>query len=164
AFYDRHYENITRRLSQAVAGEIAAVADVLLHHEDPLEAAEAFTIASRHLNLTMELRDPQPLHYEPPFSPSLIHDRLGRALDEQPIRHSSIASRPRLAIADQVDFSYAIDTYVKDQYVEVRADLVERGPLHVQLPSNRLFTSTSYAFLGWMFRSSLVLAFIAMTF
>lgn len=146
AFYDRHYENITRRLSQAVAGEIAAVADVLLHHEDPLEAAEAFTIASRHLNLTMELRDPQPLHYEPPFWPSLIHDRLGRALEEQ------------------LDYSYAIDTSRNDQYVEVRADLGERGLLHVLVPRNRLFSSTIYIFLWWMFGSSLVLSLIATIF
>lgn len=146
AFYDRHYENITRRLSQAVAGEIAAVADILLHHDDPLEAAEAFAMANEHLNLTMDLREPQRVEYEPPFWPSLIHDRLGRALEEQ------------------LNFDFAIDTDSYEGHVEVRADLGAKGLLHVLVPRSRLFSSTIYIFLWWMFSSSVVLSIIATIF
>src|SRR5690625_4169559 len=94
AFYDRHYENITRRLSQAVAGEIAAVSEMLLAEPREVEEAEAFDMAGRHLGLDMTLLRPDRIvDYEPPFWPSLIHDRLGRALEEQLDHNFSIATR-----------------------------------------------------------------------
>lgn len=147
AFYDRHYENITRRLSQAVAGEIAAVAELLLTERAGLEQAEAFDMAERHLGLSMELLGPDRIvDYEPPFWPSLIHDRLGRALEEQ-LAHN-----------------FSIDTGSYEGEIEVRADLGEQGVLQVLVPRNRLFSSTIYIFLWWMFSSSVVLSVIATIF
>lgn len=106
AFYDRHYENITRRLSQAVAGEIAAVVDMLLTDPSNTEEAEAFALANRHLGLKIQLLGPERIvEYDPPFWPSLIHDRLGRALEEQ------------------LDHNFSIDTHSYGSDVEVRADL-----------------------------------------
>lgn len=147
AFYDRHYENITRRLSQAVAGEIAAVVDMLLTDPSNTEEAEAFALANRHLGLKIQLLGPERIvEYDPPFWPSLIHDRLGRALEEQ------------------LDHNFSIDTHSYGSDVEVRADLGAEGVLQVLVPRNRLFSSTIYIFLWWMFGSSLVLSVIATIF
>ena len=147
AFYDRHYENITRRLSQAVAGEIAAVSEMLLAEPREVEEAEAFDMAGRHLGLDMTLLGPDRIvDYELPFWPSLIHDRLGRALEEQ------------------LDHNFSIDTRSYGGNVEVRVDLGAKGVLQVLVPRNRLFSSTIYIFLWWMFGSSVVLSIIATIF
>ncbi|WP_366556614.1 ATP-binding protein [Aquibaculum sediminis] len=147
AFYDRHYENITRRLSQAVSGEIAAVAAVLESEEMPVDRDQVIGLARDHLSISIGLLPPGDIEaYEPPFWPSLIHDRLGRALREQ-LWH---------------DFS--IDTRSYSDHVEVRVDLEDKGVLRVMVDRSRLFSSTIYIFLWWMFGSSLVLSAIATIF
>ncbi|MDF2095915.1 ATP-binding protein [Aquibaculum arenosum] len=147
AFYDRHYENITRRLSQAVAGEIAAVSAVLEAEEMPVTRDQIIGLARDHLSISIGLLPPGSIEeYEPPFWPSLIHDRLGRALREQ-LWHE-----------------FSIDTHSYSDHVEVRVDLEDRGVLRVMVDRSRLFSSTIYIFLWWMFGSSLVLSAIATIF
>lgn len=147
AFYDRHYESITRRLSQAVAGEIAAVAAMLESEEMPVDRDQVIGLARDHLSISIGLLPPGDIEeYEPPFWPSLIHDRLGRALREQ-LWH---------------DFS--IDTSSYSGHVEVRVDMEDEGVLRVMVSRSRLFSSTIYIFLWWMFGSSLVLSAIATIF
>lgn len=149
AFYDRHYESITRRLSQAAAGEIAAVIAVLERRDYPLQAENMFALADEHLGLDLRLLPPGSIAtYEPPFWPSLIHDRLGRALEEQ-LWH---------------DFSIDTESYADRDRVEVRVDLGEKGVLQALVSRRRLFSSTIYIFLWWMFGSSVVLSAIATVF
>lgn len=146
AFYDRHYQSITRRLSQAVAGEIASVIDVLERDSRTMTNVQMFALADAHMWLNMRLLPDQELkQVENNFWPSVLDSRLTHALREQ-LWHP-----------------YVVDSQSLTHYVEIQVDLGD-SVLQVLVPRRRLFSSTIYIFLLWMFGSSLVLSVTATLF
>src|SRR3546814_4617364 len=50
-FYDSHWDTVTRRLAQSVAGDIAAVIEMMGENPTPPHYARVFEIAQRKLQL-----------------------------------------------------------------------------------------------------------------
>ncbi|MEI6985723.1 MAG: ATP-binding protein, partial [Rhodospirillaceae bacterium] len=144
-FYDRHWETLTRRLSFAVAGEIALVIEQLNRHPDStsqtliLEAAERTT----DLAITMVPGARLPVATEP--LTGLLKRTLGAALEEQ-------VGRP-----------FAINTRIAHEWYEIRVQM-PGGVLRVLSPERRLYSPTTYIFILWMTGSALVLVAIAIVF
>lgn len=145
-FYDSHWDTVTRRLAQGVAGDIAAVVEMMGQESDPAGHARVFEIAERKMQLTLK------------FKP-------GVALPDSPIlaRQSLVDEKLAAALADFVGRPFLIDTRSLEKQVEVEIQL-DRGVLHVELPRRRLFSSTTYVFILWMVGTSLILFAVATVF
>ena len=144
--YDSHWDTVTRRLAQGVAGDIAAVVEMMGEDADPASYARVFEIAERKLQLTLQ------------FKPSAT-------LPESPIltRQSLVDEKLAAALADFVGRPFLIDTRSLEKQVEVEVQL-DNGVLHVELPRRRLFSSTTYVFILWMVGTSLILFAVATVF
>lgn len=145
-FYDSHWDTVTRRLAQGVAGDIAAVVEMMRDNPDPAHYARVFEIASRTMQLDVVFRPGVAL----PTSPILIRQNL---VDE----------KLSAALASFVGRPFLIDTRSLEKEVEVQVQL-EDGVLHVELPRRRLFSSTTYVFILWMVGTSLILFAVATVF
>ena len=145
AFYERHWDNVTKRLASSVAGDIAAVI-ALRGQLGPEHEKELFRIATDTTDLTLTMEPGQRLAAAPPpLSDRLIDRMLARALQGS-------VGRP-----------FLMDTITFPQQVEIKIQL-EDGVLHVIVPLNRLFSATSYVFILYMVGTSLVLFAVATVF
>jgi two-component system osmolarity sensor histidine kinase EnvZ len=145
-FYDSHWDTVTRRLAQSVAGDIAAVIDMMKVDPTPAHYARVFEIAQRKLQLDVVFKPDVRL----PSSPILIRQNL---VDE----------KLSAALAEFVGRPFLIDTRSLEKEVEVQIQL-DDGVLHVELPRRRLFSSTTYVFILWMVGTSLILFAVATVF
>jgi two-component system, OmpR family, osmolarity sensor histidine kinase EnvZ len=145
AFYERHWDNVTKRLANSVGGDIAAVID-LRKRLGPEYEKELFRIAEDDMNLTLAIEPGQHLAAAPPQNSDRLIDRmLARSLETN-------VKRP-----------YLMDTISFPQQVELKIQL-EDGVLHVVVPLSRLFSATSYVFILYMVGTSLVLFAVATVF
>jgi two-component system osmolarity sensor histidine kinase EnvZ len=145
AFYERHWDNVTKRLANSVAGEIAAVI-ALRERLGPGLDPELFASISDAMDLQLTIQPGQRLAAAPPpASDRLIGRMLARALEAK-------VGRP-----------YLMDTVTFPRQVEVKIQL-EDGVLHAVVPLNRLFSSSSYIFILYMVGTSLVLFAVATVF
>lgn len=145
-FYDRHWDTISRRLSTALAGDIASYIEIFERdsdHESRLFLAE---MAYRDMGLTVAWRPTQSLPRPIPApGGSLTEQTLARALDD-------IVRRP-----------YTIDYRPLHKTVQIRIELPS-GVLEITTSSERLYSATTYIFLLWMVGTSLVLFAVATLF
>ena len=145
-FYDRHYDTITKRLSQGIAGEVAAVIRIMGPQPDETSRAEALRLAKVSLWLDMTFYEGRRLPAEIPGpSWSLLDRKLTAAL------------RGRLP------YPFAIDTSSIARKVLIEVELAD-GVLEVLVPRQRLFSSTNYIFIAWMIISSIALFGLAIIF
>lgn len=149
-FYDRHYDTTTKRLSQALAGEIAIVIDMLERTPDPTRRAQIFFLARRTMRLDLTLIENRQISGMAsvfsggPFA-SILERKLTTALKET-------VGRP-----------FLIDTRSLEDDVQIQVQL-DGSVLSVLVPRERLFSSTTYIFIMWMVGSSIVLFAVAMIF
>ena len=145
AFYERHWDNVTKRLANSVAGEIAAVI-ALREQAGRAGEAELFRTAGAAMDLSVYMEPGQRLAAAPPPASDRLIDRmLARALNER-------VGRP-----------FLMDTISFPRQVELKIQL-EDGVLHAVVPLNRLFSSSSYLFILYMVGTSLVLFAVATVF
>ncbi|MDF2763083.1 MAG: putative Signal transduction histidine kinase [Rhodospirillales bacterium] len=145
AFYERHWDNVTKRLANSVAGDISTVI-ALREQVGPAQEAELLRTAGEAMDLTLSIEPGQRLAAAPPPASDRLIDRmLARALNER-------VGRP-----------YLMDTISFTNQVEVKIQL-EDGVLHAVVPLNRLFSSSSYVFILYMVGTSLVLFAVATVF
>lgn len=145
-YLDNHFRKTTERLSFAIAGEIALLADQVAVTP---KALDKLTLqASRHLNLfiaytpDVKVTAGREVHglWEP-----LVAKTLARALDKQ-------VGRPYRLVYDS-----------SDDWVRIQVQLPQ-GALDVQVVERRLFSSSSYILLLWMVATSIVLMIISVLF
>jgi len=145
-FYDRHWETISRRLNSAVAGEIASVIDNRRNFTGPNSESWIFYSAGQNLGLRIGFKPGDILSNLPKTTgASTVERQLGNALREQ-------VRRP-----------FRIDTGSNSREVRVKVQLPD-GVMDVAVDRERLFSSTTYIFVLWMFGTSLVLFAVAMIF
>ena len=147
-FYDRHWDDVTRRLALGLAGDISMVIRLLGEDPDAGRHEKTLALAERHLNMEISWLPGEVLPNEPTRFQlrNLVLDRmLNQALGEQLFR------------------PYRTDTVNYDDYVEIRVQLAE-GVLRVLTPRKRIASSTTIIFVMWMVGTSLVLLAIAIMF
>lgn len=144
-FYDRHWEELTKRLAFGVAGEIAMVIEELKDDDGEAERAATLARTASTMDLYITWVPGQVLPDTPQRVSGILETTLARALDER-------VRRP-----------WRIDTNVAREWIEIRVQL-ETGLLSVMSPERRLFSFTSYLFIIWMVGSSAVLFAIAVVF
>ncbi len=143
-FMERHYELVSRRMSEAVVREIAAVVYVLENF--PRDHSKVEELASRALGMSMTVTPLEPL---PAPTPKPFFDMIDQQLS--------------LAISQKIGKPFWIDTVGRSRFVEIRIQL-EDSILKIFARRSQTYASNSHIFLVWMFSTSLVLVFIALLF
>jgi two-component system osmolarity sensor histidine kinase EnvZ len=145
-FYDRVWETVTRRLSNAVAGEIGTVVQVMARHPDPESRYWITTVAGELNGLQFIIEDGAILtNRHPGVGTGILERLLVNALNER-------VRRP-----------FRLDVWGHERDVQIDIQL-SNGVLAVRVPRERLFTTNTYVFVLWMVGSSLILFAIASIF
>jgi two-component system osmolarity sensor histidine kinase EnvZ len=145
-FYDRVWETVTRRLSNAVAGEIGSIVHIMARYPDAETRAWAFYTIGSLNQLT--------LAYEPDAILANIHRGEGSGILERLLVN---------ALNERVRRPFRLDVWTDTRDVVIDIQLPD-GVLAVRTPRERLFTTNTYAFVLWMVGSSLILFAIASVF
>lgn len=139
-FLERHWNQVTRRLSEATARDIAAVVELYETTEFANDQSRLIDFAQNKLALTsLQVLPPGDL---PSKDPRPFLGLLDRALSEE--------------IRNQVKRDAWIDTVGQSGQVEIRIKL-EKATLRFVAPRGQIYASNSHIFLVWMVGTSLVL-------
>ena len=144
-FMDRHWQEVTFRLSTATAGSIGALVDNFDNYSADDNYRNLIELAQKRFGLTLVVAPPGDL---PPPQERALFDLLDRILSGE--------------IAKQIDKPYWIDTYGAHD-VEVRVKL-DSAILRVIVPRSQTYATNSHIFLVWMIGTSLVLLSVAILF
>ena len=145
-FYDNHWETLSRRLAQGLAGDISHIRVYLRDNPAPEDFAwiQSTVRQTMQLDIDYEQRAALPatetINAKGPF-PDVLTRELWREL-----------KRP-----------FTIDFDRSDREIEINMQL-PGGVLHVLAPRKRLFSSTTYVFVLWMVGSSMLLFGVAALF
>jgi two-component system osmolarity sensor histidine kinase EnvZ len=153
-FFDRHWSKVTSRLAFAVAGEISLLVSSIEQNDDyiDIEGDRLFYAMAQNLDMLAT--------YEP--GASLQKATLNK--DSPGISWEAMIERTLdRELNQQLSIPYAISVDFKEKWVNVSVQLT-RGVLNIDIPQRRLFSSTTYIFLLWMFAASTVLLIIAVLF
>jgi two-component system, OmpR family, osmolarity sensor histidine kinase EnvZ len=143
-FYDRHWDTITRRLADSVAGEIGLVVNARGRFEQ--QNANWLMESAADMGLFFNFKKAEILPNAPPVTGGGILDtRLANAMRER-------VRRP-----------FHIDTWSHDRLVQIKVQVPD-GVMEIFVPRERLFSSTTYIFVMWMVGTSLLLFAIATMF
>jgi len=145
-FYDRHLDQITRRLARSVSGDIGFVAAALNREQDAMARLQILELANSRLNLRFSLLPNQPLLTRPlpnPVAP--LEALLIRTVDKGLKLPFTIENRPQN----------------KNYLIRVA---FESGHLQILVPHNRITSATLEVLILWVVGSSLLLLAIAITF
>ncbi len=145
-FMERHWQAVTRRLSEATARDIAAVIDVYEEYPKKDEYSQLIEMARDRLNLSMQVLPPGDL---PAPRPKPFFALLDRALSDE--------------VRRQVQKPFWIDTVGQSRHVEIRVKL-EDAILRFVATRSQTYASNSHIFLLWMIGSSVILLTVAILF
>ena len=145
AFFERHYDIVTRHMAQGVAADVAYL--IALKEERPADGKHAAMLA-------MAART---FGYRLAFSP-------GGKLTGPSVRFTSVFNSAINAVfAHQFDETYRFTSQHIDRYVDLKVQLRD-GVLRIAIPHDRLIASNADIFILWMVGSSLVLIAVAILF
>lgn len=143
-FYNRHWDSVSRRLAQDIAGEIAAIIYVI----------DSTNIPADELNAALD-KIGQEMQLDISFVPTQADLNTKRQKRHYSSAHLYSAIR-------QMDYPTAMrEVAGQQQSVTLQLD---KGTLTVLVPRKRFFSSTVYTFLAWMIVSSFFLFGIAYLF
>jgi len=145
-FMERHWQAVTRRLSEATARDIAALIDVYEEYPKKDEYSQLIEMARDRLNLSMQVLPPGDL---PAPRPKPFFALLDRALSDE--------------VRRQVQKPFWIDTVGQSRHVEIRVKL-EDAILRFVATRSQTYASNSHIFLLWMIGSSVILLTVAILF
>ena len=146
-FMERHWRNVTGRLSQGLAGEIAMVVD--FHNADKSAEGDAFLIASVKKRLGHDIIFSGHDTLPPVTQSHIFQSFLDNVLSKELIK--------------QVQRPFWIDSGKSNNEIEIRIDLGDQIMTLVTRRS-QAYASNAHIFLVWMVGSSLVLIAIAVLF
>ena len=144
-FYDRHWAAISWRLAAGVAGDVALVTEALQNAGSDTSADRLLQKAAAATDLDLKLNVGQKITGQLPAAGTLLEDQLTQAM------------------RGRVSFPHRIETLGDPYAVQIDVQL-PAGVLTVNVPRNRLYSSTTYIFVMWMVGSSLVLLAVATIF
>ncbi|WP_371421203.1 ATP-binding protein [Tardiphaga sp.] len=145
-FMERHWNTVTRRLSQAVVQDIATLIDVYKVYPQDKDRTQIKAIAQQRLGLVVDFL---PLGDMPPPGPKPFFSLLDQALSVQ--------------IGRQITRPFWIDTVGRSNLVEIRIQL-DDAVMRVFAQRSAAYASNSEIFLFWMVGTSSILLIVAILF
>ena len=145
-FMERHWQSVTRRLSEATARNVAALIELYDANKDTTANTRLIELARDKLNLTMQILPAGDL---PAPGPKPFFDLLDRALSKE--------------ISRQVQRPFWIDTLGEARLVEIRVKH-DDAILRFIATRSQTYASNSHIFLLWMIGTSIILLTVAILF
>ena len=145
AFMERHWQAVTRRLSEATARDIAAIVDLYDEMPDKTKTDWLVKLAEDRLNLRVQFL---PAGELPPPGPKPLFTLLDRALSSE---------------LKRLDRPFWIDTVGEARYVEIQVKH-DDAILRITATRSQTYASNSHIFLLWMVGSSVILLTVAILF
>jgi two-component system osmolarity sensor histidine kinase EnvZ len=146
-FYERHWDAVTRRLGLGLAGEIAVVISTRESNSNPVALSELVQRMGQSLEIDIS------------FLPGADFP----ANIPTPRRYSILDRMLIQALSERISLPYMIDTQRNDRTVVIYVKLSD-ALMTVVAPENRIFSTSTYAFMAWMGAASIVLMGIAVLF
>ncbi len=147
-FMERHWDNISTRLSKAVAREIGFLVELSETMPKTKESRELLErLAKERLALGLEIRVGDSL---PPPAAKPLFSLLDLKLSKQ--------------IRKRVGRPFWLDVLGKSGFVDIRVQVGKDTVFRVVTDQSRAYASNSYIFILWMVGSSLVLLAVAIVF
>ena len=147
-FFDRHWDDLTRRLALGLSGDIAMVLQDFRENTDPGFRDRLFDRA-RH-NMTIEFT----------WQPDGI---LPNTAEPFQIKNLILDGRLRKALSERISLPFRIDTTTFSDRIEVALQLPD-GVLKASSSRKRLTSTTTSLFLMWMVGTAIILLAIAIAF
>ncbi len=145
-FFDAHWQTVTSRLSDGLAGDIAWAVESYNDDPRPEVLARIAERAEKSMSLSIVLLEDKTL---PRQQPSSIFAALDRALDR--------------ALSEKLDVPYWYDTIRFPAYVDIRVQAPD-GVLRIIAPRDRAYATQGHIFIFWMALATLLLTAIAILF
>jgi two-component system osmolarity sensor histidine kinase EnvZ len=145
-FMERHWQQVTRRLSEATARDVAALIDIYESYGLEDDYARLIDMARDRLGLSMQIL---PVGDLPATQPKPFFALLDRALSNEIRRH--------------IRYPFWIDTVGQSRHVEIRIKL-DNAVLRFLATRSQTHASNSHIFLIWMVGTSVVLLTVAVLF
>ncbi len=146
AFFNAHWEGVTGRLSDSLAGDIAWLAQSYEQDPRPPAFARIQQRAEQIMDLSISLQDGKVL---PTERRRAFFVPLDRSL--------------RRALTARLDRPFWFDTTRYPAYVDIRVQLPQ-GVLKVLAPRDRAFAAQAGAFVMWLAGATLILTTVAVLF
>jgi two-component system osmolarity sensor histidine kinase EnvZ len=146
SFMERHWQSVTRRLSEATARDIAALIDVYESYGIDDNYARLIEMARDRLRLSLQILPPGDL---PTMQPKPFFAFLDRTLSNE--------------IRKQIKRPFWIDTVGQSRHVEIRIKH-DNAVLRFIASGHQTYASNSHIFLMWMMGTSIVLLTVAILF
>lgn len=142
---------MTSRLAFAVAGEISILSSYIDLSDNDEMVQQIITLSEQQLEflITFDRGEMLTLNVE---TYNLLDGWEGM------VRNSLVHE-----LENALGYPFTVDVDFKEKWAEVRVQLSE-GVLNVALPQRRLFSSTTYIFLIWVFFASTILLVISILF
>ncbi|MEW5423710.1 ATP-binding protein [Amorphus sp. 3PC139-8] len=145
-FMDRHWQNVTSRLSETTAAEVATLATLIERAPTRAEAQAIVYAASSQMFVSATLEPDGKL---PPPAPKPFFSLLDRTLSA--------------SVRDRVGRPFAIEIINEAKFVEIQVKL-NAGILKVVVRRSQAYATNSHITLVWMAGTSVVLLSIATLF
>lgn len=142
---------MTSRLSFAVAGEIALIVQTVNAMPSGADLEENLASYQKELSLLISYKKGESLDNE--------QDTWAGWMVWEPM----ISRTLRQELEAKIDAPFLINVDFQEKWIEVRVQAKD-GVLSISMPQRRLFSSSSYVFLLWMFFISMVLVLISVAF
>ena len=143
AFFTAHQDTVTSRLSEGLAGEIAAIVD--LYSEAPDRLPKISALAQNTVGLSVV--------YKPGALPTSDRTNLFKSVDRA----------LRRALNEHLDQDFWFDTTRYPNYVDIRVK-VGNGALAFIAPRDRAFATQGHIFIFYLAFATLILTAVAILF
>lgn len=144
-FYEKHWETISKRLSDYLAGDISYIL-VEIRDASPKKREEILRSSGQLLDLKLSFRENEilPVH----------NTKRGNTRLERILQHS---------LSGRIGYPFIIDAWSFKKESEIKIQL-ETGVLRLLVKRKKLFSSTTYVFMLWMIGSSILLLTVSIIF
>ncbi|WP_290980210.1 ATP-binding protein [Ferrovibrio sp.] len=147
AFYERHWDTVSRRLALGLAGDIAMMIELYERTKGTPQFDEYVSLAYARMQIEVRVQ-----------AGARLPDDL------PPPRHWSILDRMlNQALSEIIDEPFAIDTQRNDDNIAVLVELPD-GLMVTLARAKRVYSTSTYIFIMWMAGGSLLLLGIAAIF
>lgn len=145
-FYERHWDTVTRYMANSLASEIQLLIDEIGATPDEASLKAGLNKGATYFNFNLNY-EPQAILQIPPavHSPSFAEDSLTKALNAR------------------INYPWYADVLSDEDLIFIYVQLGD-GVLKIAAGRKRLFSSTSWTFLGWTISTSILLFIIALLF
>jgi two-component system osmolarity sensor histidine kinase EnvZ len=145
-FFDAHWQTVTSRLSDGLAGEVAWAVESYQDDPRPQTMTTIADRAEKSLNLSIAL---QPGRELPQGRRTNAFAVVDRAIDR--------------ALSQRLDAPYWFDTTRYPAYVDIRVK-VDQGVIRILAPRDRAFATQGHIFVLWLAMATILLTAIAILF